>query len=170
VDRQLLIVGEGPQRELLTQRIAMLGLSPLVRLSGYVDGADRLLEHAAGFVMSSLTEGLPLVLLEAMQWRVPVVATAVGAIPELLGGGRRGRLIAAGDLSALTDALQSLMSGDTDTTSIAAAADAVAERYSSTRMAQEYLGVYAAITRAPAGQCDDVHDSRGKLGRGGRGA
>jgi glycosyltransferase involved in cell wall biosynthesis len=128
----------------------VLGLSAAVRLTGYVDGADRLLERAAGFVMSSLTEGLPLALLEAMQWRVPIVATAVGAIPELLDRGRRGRLIAAGDVNALTDALQSLMSGDTDTRSVAAAAAAVAERYGSARMAQGYLSTYEAITRAPA--------------------
>ena len=155
-DPQLLIVGEGPQRGLLTERIAVLGLSAVVRLAGYVDGADRLLEHASGFVMSSITEGLPLVLLEAMQWRVPVVATAVGAIPELLDSGRRGRLVAAGDLAALTQALQSLMSSDADTTSVAAAADAVAERYASARMAQEYLSAYAAIcagARQPVEHC-----------------
>jgi glycosyltransferase involved in cell wall biosynthesis len=151
--QQLLIVGEGPQRGLLTQRIAALGLSPVVQLAGYVDGADRLLEHASGFVMSSLTEGLPLVLLEAMQWRVPVVATAVGAIPELLDGGHRGRLVAPGDLAAMTDALQSLMSGDTGTTGVAAAADAVTGHYSSARMAQEYLSAYGAVcasARQPA--------------------
>jgi len=155
-DQQLLIVGEGPQRELLTQRIAVLGLSSVVRLAGYVDGADRLLERASGFVMSSLTEGLPLVVLEAMQWRVPIVATAVGAIPELLDGGRRGRLIPAGDLTALTDALQSRMSGDVDIRSVAAAADAVAQRYTSARMAQEYLNAYASICanfRRPTEPC-----------------
>ena len=76
-----------------------------------MDGADRLLAAAAGFVMSSLTEGLPLVLLEAMQWRVPILATAVGAIPELLEGGRCGRLVAPNDLAALTHGLQGLKIG-----------------------------------------------------------
>ena len=79
---------------MLANRIAVLGLSAAVCLGGYVEGADRLLAHAAGFVMSSLTEGMPLVLLEAMQWRVPILATSVGAIPELLDEGRRGRLAA----------------------------------------------------------------------------
>src|SRR5882672_7695783 len=107
---QLLIIGEGPQRKLLANRIAALGLSGAVRLGGYVDGADRLFEHAPGFVMSSLTEGMPLVLLEAMQWRVPILATSVGAIPELLDEGRRGRLAAPNDVAALTLGLQSMMS------------------------------------------------------------
>src|SRR5256886_7816307 len=86
---QLLIVGEGPERRVLARRIAVLRLAESVRLAGYVDGADRVLARAAGVVISSRTEGLPLALLEAMQWRVPILASAVGAIPELLDEGRR---------------------------------------------------------------------------------
>jgi glycosyltransferase involved in cell wall biosynthesis len=144
---QLLIIGEGPQRELLANRIAALGLSRIVRLGGYVDGADRFLEHAAGFVMSSLTEGMPLVLLEAMQWRVPILATSVGAIPELLDEGRHGRLVAPGDLAALTQGLQSMMSagGGVQKQGVAAAYAAVSLRYTSVRMADEYFGAYEAI-------------------------
>jgi glycosyltransferase involved in cell wall biosynthesis len=143
---QLLIVGEGPERQVLVNRIAALRLAGIVRLAGYVDGADRLLAGAAGFVMSSLTEGLPLVLLEAMQWRVPILATAVGAIPELLDEGRCGRLVAPNDLATLTDRLQSLMSGDSNSDeAIATACQAVSERYTSARMARQYLEAYEAI-------------------------
>jgi len=144
---QLLIVGEGPERQALANRIAALRLTGIVRLAGYVDGADRLLARAAGFVMSSLTEGLPLVLLEAMQWRVPILATAVGAIPELLDEGRRGRLVAPNDLTALTDALQSLIAGESRSDeAIASACQAVSGCYTSERMAEKYLAAYAAIT------------------------
>ncbi|TLZ20793.1 MAG: glycosyltransferase [Gammaproteobacteria bacterium] len=143
---QLLIVGEGPERRVLARRIAVLRLAGSVRLAGYVDGADRLLARAAGFVISSRTEGLPLALLEAMQWRVPILASAVGAIPELLDEGRRGRLVAADDLAALTCGLQSLMSGDCSAgEAIASASQAVSARYTSARMAEEYLAAYAAI-------------------------
>jgi len=143
---QLLIVGEGPEHQALADRIAALRLAGIVRLGGYVDGADRLLAAAAGFVMSSLTEGLPLVLLEAMQWRVPILATAVGAIPELLEGGRCGRLVAPNDLAALTHGLQGLMSGDCSSgEAIASACQAVSGRYSSAHMAEQYLAAYAAI-------------------------
>lgn len=169
-DQQLLIVGDGSQRQPLAQRIDVLGLSAVVRLAGYVEGADRLLAHASGFVMSSLTEGLPLVLLEAMQWRVPIVATAVGAIPELLDGGRRGCLIAAGDLTALTHALERLMAGDTGTTSVAAAAHAVAERYSCARMAQEYLSAYGAIYARPYRPPERCGPEPHQAGRGDRSA
>jgi len=143
---QLLIVGEGPERQNLEDRIAALHLAGIVRLAGYVGGADRLLAAAAGFVMSSLTEGLPLVLLEAMQWRVPILATAVGAIPELLAEGRCGRLVAPKDLAALTHGLQSLMSGGSATDQVVGSAcQAVSGRYTSARMAQQYLEAYEAI-------------------------
>jgi glycosyltransferase involved in cell wall biosynthesis len=147
LQHQLLLAGAGPLRELLQRRIGMLGLNQSVRLAGYVAGADRLLGHAAGFVMSSLTEGMPLVLLEAMQWRVPILATSVGAIPQLLENGLRGRLVVANDLAALTQGLQDLMARAPEAPggAVASAHRAVTEYYSSTRMADEYLSLYGEI-------------------------
>ncbi len=143
---QLLILGEGPQRALLARRIAALDLSGVATLGGYVEGGDRLLEHAAGFVMSSLTEGMPLVLLEAMQWRVPILATAVGAIPELLDGGDRGELVTPNDPSALTRGLQRMMApADIRGRNNAAAHAAALQRYSTARMSDEYFSAYGAI-------------------------
>lgn len=144
---QLLIVGEGPERALLERRIATLGLSAHVCLAGYVQGAERLLSGAAGLVMNSLTEGMPLVLLEAMQWRVPIVATAVGSIPELLDGGRRGALVPAADPAALERALHTVMSAGADamTPGVTAAYAAVTQHYSSARMAADYFSAYGAI-------------------------
>jgi glycosyltransferase involved in cell wall biosynthesis len=106
----LLIIGDGPQRAALEARITAHGMGEHIHLSGYVEGADRALQGAAGFVMSSLTEGMPLVLLEAMQWNVPILATSVGAIPELLGEGQRGRLVPPGSVEALADALKEMAS------------------------------------------------------------
>jgi glycosyltransferase involved in cell wall biosynthesis len=143
---QLLLVGEGSQRDLLANRISSLGLSGTICLGGYVEGADRLLEPAAGFVMCSLTEGMPLVLLEAMQWRVPILATAVGGVPEVLDEGRRGRLVAPNDLTALTAGLRTMMSADSAPEPlIAAAHTAVSELYTNARMTDAYLSAYASI-------------------------
>ncbi|MBV9622249.1 MAG: glycosyltransferase [Gammaproteobacteria bacterium] len=139
---QLLIVGEGPEEARLRQRVSALGLAEDVHLSGYVEGADRLLTHAAGLVMSSRTEGMPVVLLEAMQAGIPVIATAVGAIPQLLEQGRGGELVASGDRAALSAALRRLIGG---AGSAPAGADLRA-RFSSARMAREYLDAYRAIT------------------------
>ena len=95
--------------------------------------------------MSSLTEGMPLVLLEAMQWRVPIVATSVGAIPDLLDGGRRGILVPPNDLTALASGLSAILS------STSRGADApeaefeqTCDRFSSLRMHEEYLDAYRA--------------------------
>lgn len=139
---QLLIAGAGPEEAQLRRRVAALGLGEHVLLAGYVQKAERLLEFAAGFVMSSRTEGMPLVLLEAIQRGTPVVATAVGAIPELLSAARGGELVPPGDADALAGALRRLMSG-----AVAAPDNAdIRRRFSSVRMAQEYLDAYRAIT------------------------
>ena len=137
---QLLIIGEGPERAALARQIDALGLAPSVQLGGYLAGADRLLGEARGFVMSSLTEGMPLVLMEALQWRVPILATSVGAIPELLRGGA-GQLVPPADLGALTAGLVGLLQASAPPG--AAPADG---HYSSARMAQEYLDLYETIT------------------------
>jgi glycosyltransferase involved in cell wall biosynthesis len=143
---QLLIIGDGQQRALLEEQIATLGLSERVHLAGYVEGADRALEGAAGFVMSSLTEGMPLVLLEAMQWNVPILATSVGAIPELLDQGRRGRLVAPGSVAALANALKEMASaGALLNGGVELAAGAVSDHYTSARMEREYSAAYGAI-------------------------
>jgi glycosyltransferase involved in cell wall biosynthesis len=140
---QLLIVGEGPERAALRRRIQQLRLSGSVLISGYVEGADRLLEHAAGFVMSSLTEGMPLVLLEALQWQVPILATRVGAIPELLDGVRRGQLVEPGDVAALAAGLERLLA--TPGGAGASATPAPTSRFSSAVMAEKYLDRYQKI-------------------------
>lgn len=141
---QLLIVGEGPERAALTRLLSASGVEDTVKLAGYLEGADRLLKEAAGFVMSSHTEGMPLVLLEALQWRVPILATAVGAIPQLLENGRAGELVPPGDVAALTRGLSALMSRDP--AAYRAASAGLAARYSSGRMAADYLRLYRAIT------------------------
>ena len=139
---QLLIVGEGPERDALSGRIGALGLQERVALAGFVEGADRLLEHAAGFVMSSFSEGMPLVLLEALQWPVAIIATRVGAIPELLVGRANARVVAPRDPAALTAALQALMSAPA-----AAAVSAPPDTtHSVGEMAGAYLRLYEAIT------------------------
>jgi len=139
---RLLIAGEGPERAALQARIAALGLQEYVRLAGYLEGAHRLLEHAAGFVMSSFTEGMPLVLLEALQWPVPILATRVGAIPELLAARSGARLVPPRDGPQLTAGLRELMSAP-PAAAVSAAPDTT---YSVSEMAGAYQRLYTAIT------------------------
>ena len=78
------IAGEGRLRASLTAEIARLGLRDRVHLLGYVDRIDALIADASVFVLSSTTEGLGSVVLNALALGRPVVATAAGGIPEIL--------------------------------------------------------------------------------------
>jgi glycosyltransferase involved in cell wall biosynthesis len=143
-DHQLIIVGEGPQRPALESKLSALELQDHVHLVGYLAGADRLLERAAGFVMSSLTEGMPLVLLEALQWEVPILATSVGAIPDLVPP-ERGILVPPHDLEAMSVGLLKLMSPSAPRAPVRA--DKTSDQ--STRMAREYLQAYQSVSEVP---------------------
>lgn len=95
-----------------TARLAReLGVEHALRLPGWVDGAakDALLAEATVLVLPSYFEGLPVCVLEAMAEGVPVVASAVGGIPEVLDHGHCGLLHAAGDVEALAQAMLALL-------------------------------------------------------------
>jgi glycosyltransferase involved in cell wall biosynthesis len=83
---KLVLVGDGAERASLEELSASLGLQRSVHFLGARRNVPQLLSAADAFVMSSMSEGLPMVLLEAMAAHVPCVATAVGGIPELLSG------------------------------------------------------------------------------------
>ncbi len=79
-----IIAGEGPLRASLSDQIARLELRDRVHLVGYVDRVEALIAEASIFVMSSKTEGLGSVILNALALGRPIVATAAGGIPEIL--------------------------------------------------------------------------------------
>ena len=108
-DTRLLIAGDGPLRAALEQWAASAGMSDLVRVLGHRDDMPALLQAADALVMSSSWEGLPNVVIEALASARPVVATAVGGVPELLEEGSTGHLVAPGDVAALADAMSRLM-------------------------------------------------------------
>lgn len=106
-DLTVCIVGDGPQRTHLHDVAHRLGVAGQLVWTGQVDGADRLVAAFDAAVICSEWEGLPLAALEAMAAGVPVVATAVGGLPELLGGGA-GMLVPPGDAEALARTLVAL--------------------------------------------------------------
>jgi glycosyltransferase involved in cell wall biosynthesis len=104
------IVGDGPQRATLQARAADLGIADAVELTGAV-GQDRLREYyerADVFCAPSFAEGVPVVLMEAMATELPVIATRVMGVPELVDDGVSGRLVAPGRADALADAIREL--------------------------------------------------------------
>jgi glycosyltransferase involved in cell wall biosynthesis len=106
---KLWIVGEGDQREPLQNLIAALGCGEDIRLLGYRSDVRELYEALDVFALSSLREGLPNVLLEAMALEVPVVATRVAGVPQLIRDGENGLLVAPNDVPALAQILRQLL-------------------------------------------------------------
>jgi glycosyltransferase involved in cell wall biosynthesis len=105
---RLLLAGDGPDRPALEAAVEALRLAPFVRFLGPQAGPWALLAGADIFVLPSLWEGMPNALLEAMAAGLPSVATAVGAVPEMVADGREAILVPPGDAGALARALAEL--------------------------------------------------------------
>jgi len=106
-----LLVGDGPERPRIEQAIGALGLEDAVTLTGQVPSAEPYYGIADAAVLSSLSEGSPNALLEAMAAGVPVVATRVGGIPEIVCDGSSALLIAPGDREGMATALARVLAG-----------------------------------------------------------
>ncbi|MBN2021528.1 MAG: glycosyltransferase [Pirellulales bacterium] len=105
LDFDLIVVGDGADRARLESMLAELGRSDRVRLLGQRGDAFDLFEAMDVFVLSSIREGLPNVLLEAMAMEVPVVATRLVGVEHLVVSDEQGLLVEPGDVPALADAL-----------------------------------------------------------------
>jgi len=103
---RLCIWGEGGMRAELEQLIASGGMNDRVELPGYSDQVEALLGNIQLVVIPSYSEGLPMILLEAMKYRVPVIASRVGAMPDVLGSGSCGILVPPGDANSLGEAIR----------------------------------------------------------------
>lgn len=109
LDVGLMIVGEGPQRPQLEARVARLGRPDRFHLPGFRADTLPLYQAMDAFALSSLSEGLPNVLLEAMALSVPVVATQIAGVPRLIRDGEDGLLVEPGSPEALAAALARLL-------------------------------------------------------------
>lgn len=142
--RHLVIVGEGSERGLLEAKIASTPGGQYAHLVGAREDVEELMAGFDAFALTSRTEGLPLVLLEAMATVIPVVSTAVGGIPELVEHTVNGLLTPVGNVKELTRHL-SLLSADRELSRRIGEAGRryVIGRHSVERMASEYGALYA---------------------------
>lgn len=104
----VVIIGAGEERPLLKQQIRDQKLDDVVFLAGLVPDAQRLLPAFDIFALSSLKEGLPYAVMEAMAAGLPVVATAVGGLTDLVSDGVSGLLVPPKDAGALAGAVEKL--------------------------------------------------------------
>lgn len=109
-----LILGGGDAPAHLVSLVNSLGIKDKILFPGWISGNDkeRVLSAATIFVLPSHFEGVPVAILEAMAWGVPIVATRVGGIPEVVGA-EEGILVPAGDIDELAVALNELLANPT---------------------------------------------------------
>jgi glycosyltransferase involved in cell wall biosynthesis len=107
VEAQLVLAGDGEMRPEIEAAIARHGLRDQVRITGWIgsDAVRREILAARALVLPSFAEGLPMVLMEALALRRPVITTAIAGIPELVRPGENGWLIPAGSVDDLAQAM-----------------------------------------------------------------
>jgi glycosyltransferase involved in cell wall biosynthesis len=105
INPRLVIVGDGPERENLEATAASLGISDRVIFAGHVKNVEAYYAAADVLANPSHSEGSPYVLLEAMAANLPIVATAVGGVSEMVENNQTALLVPAGDPQAMADAI-----------------------------------------------------------------
>ena len=142
-DAELHLVGDGPGRAAVERLAAELGLREATRLLGTRADVPELLATAHCVLLASDYEGCPLSVLEAMAAGVPVVATAVGGIPEIVADGETGLLTPRGDAQALARALETVLADRALATRLGAEGRARARReLGRERMGAEVVALY----------------------------
>jgi glycosyltransferase involved in cell wall biosynthesis len=138
------VAGDGPERQALEHLRDSLGLAERVHFVGATAAVQALYAGLDLLVIPSRSEGLPNVLLEALRADLPVVATAVGAIPEVLDSPLAGLVVPAGSAAALADAIPRAAALRDQPTARQARRDVV-ERFSLRHRAEEHLRLYAEL-------------------------
>jgi glycosyltransferase involved in cell wall biosynthesis len=109
---------------------------------------DELLADSDVFVLPSRNEGMPMAMLEAMAWGLPVICTPVGSIPEVVTDGHNGLLVAPGDVRAIRSAIERLVVDESGRLTLGTAARRTVEPLSAERYISRLVGVYAAVKGA----------------------
>ena len=142
------LFGDGPLRADLERLTAQRGLQGKFVLGGFRNDLSPFLPNLDVAVMSSHTEGLPVILLEAGAAGVPTVATAVGGIPEVLEDGRNGYLVPSGDAPALAQRIVSLLDNESVRLALGRAArDRIRNEFCFTAMSQKYHKLFKELVR-----------------------
>jgi glycosyltransferase involved in cell wall biosynthesis len=142
----LVIVGDGSLRSVLQAEVVGLGLETRTHFTGWRDDVPQMMQALDVFLMPSLWEGFGLVLLEAMAAGIPVVASAVSAIPEVVLQGETGLLVPARDVQGLTEALRQLLTDAPLRQHMGLMGQERAEtQFSAGRMIESTVGVYRQV-------------------------
>jgi glycosyltransferase involved in cell wall biosynthesis len=142
---RFLLVGEGEMRPALEAQARALGLGDRIAFTGFRPDASSLLAGMDVFVLPSLNEGMGRVLVMAMALGKPIVATRVGGVPELLGGGEAGMLVPPRDSAALAEAVSLLLQDRDRAAALAEAGRRRVPRYSVEAMLDSLAALYREV-------------------------
>lgn len=145
----LLVVGDGREQSALEKQAAELGIRDKVLFAGYQGNCSDWMDLFDCMVQPSLTEGTPNSVLEALCMEIPVVATGVGGVPDLITDGVNGLLVPSRDTDAMARAMERMLrSPDLRKTLIEGVA-AVNDAYSTARQREKLIAVYEAAFATP---------------------
>lgn len=141
-DARFVMIGDGELRAQVEAQIDALGLREVVIITGWLRDLTVAYADMDVFVISSVNEGTPVTIIEALSAGCPVVATRVGGLADLLEGGRFGTLTPSGDRDALAAGVLAVLAEPPDTTD---AQRAMLNRYGIDRLAADLRALYRAL-------------------------
>ena len=147
----VLMTGEGALRARLEHRSKEADLAGRIHLLGWRQDFPRVLRSLDAFCLPSRQEGFPNAILDALAAEVPVIATRVGGIPEIVVSGRNGLLLEAGDMPALRAALMRVLGDNELAASLAREGRRTVNEFTADRMVERTLAVYHDVLAGRSG-------------------
>ena len=155
-DARFVVVGDGPDRAKLEALIDEVGIRGSAVMLGRRNDMPSVFASLDVMVSASRQEGLPIVILEGMASRLPLIATPVGEVPTVIQDGRTGVLVPAEEPELLASAIIDLLQDNAKRERLGVAARRLVEKdFSAERMAADYLRVYEDAVTAAAGDNDE---------------
>lgn len=147
-DVRLIILGDGLMRDALKAKANDLGIGGIVTFKGQVENVSDYLRNAGLFVLPSYQEGLPNSLLEAMACGLPVIASKIGGVVDVVEDGKSGILFEPGDVSRLASAMIKLLNDNELRMRLGKEArKRIVDSFSIDRIADEYISLYERLLK-----------------------
>jgi glycosyltransferase involved in cell wall biosynthesis len=142
---RFVLLGEGRERPELEKQVIRLGMRERVVFAGFQTDVRPWIQGCDVIANPSLTEGMPNAVLEAMALGTPVVATAVGGVPDMIQDQVSGLLVPPGDPAALASAILDLFANPSRAVQLARAAQTKLEEFSPAKQCERLLDLYAEV-------------------------
>lgn len=141
------LAGDGSQREILQKNIHDSGLSDHIKLEGWVTGEKKreLLRLSQCYILPSYKEGLPVSILEAMAWEMPVISSNVGGIPSIVRDDENGILFNPGDINALSSGIRRIVDNRSSAETMGKVSRRIASHYTPTNILNTLKRYYASL-------------------------